>query len=132
MEGHEADGKVTITITGNSLRFRRDTNFWFDTTFTLPAGTYPQQLHATIKDCPEPCDDVGKVVFAIFKVEGLTMTLAGIQASSVEPPKTFGEIPGIEDSRIFRYKLKKAPPSILRDEFKDVQPQKHGAEGTPR
>jgi len=125
MEGHEADGKVTITITGNSLRFRRDTDVWFDTTFTLPAGTYPQQLHATIKDCLEPCDDVGKVVFAIFQVEGLTLTLAGIQASSVEPPKNFGEIPGIEDSRIFRYKLKKAPPSILRDAAPDANRPSH-------
>lgn len=122
MVGYEADGKITITITGNSLRFRRDTDFWFDTTFTLPAGTYPQQLHATIKDCPQPCDDVGKVVFAIFKVEDRTLTLAGIQASSVEPPKTFGEIPGVEDSRIFRYKLKKVESLIFRDEIKEVQP----------
>ena len=51
MIGQEKDGKITITITGNSLRFHRDTNFWFDTTFTLPPGTDPQQLHASIKDC---------------------------------------------------------------------------------
>src|SRR6185295_9569275 len=51
MVGQEKDGKITITITGNSLHFHRDTNFWFETTFTLPAGTDPKQLHATIKDC---------------------------------------------------------------------------------
>ncbi len=114
MVGHEAAGKISITITGNSLHFERlGTSQWFETTFTLPAGTYPQQLHATIKDCEEPCDDVGKVVFSIFKIEDGTLTLAGIQASSVEPPKTFGEIPGIEDSRIFRYTLKKVQPSTL-------------------
>ena len=111
MAGREADGKITVTITGNSLRFHRDTDFWYETTFTLPA-TYPPQLHATIKDCPEPCDEIGKVVFAIFKVEDETLTLVGIQASAAEPPKTFGEIPGFEDNRIFRYKLKKAQPSL--------------------
>ena len=123
--GHEASGKISITITGNSLHFQGlNTNDWYETTFTLPAGTYPQQLHATIKDCPQPCDDIGKVVFAIFKIEDGTLTLVGIQASSAEPPKTFGEIPGFDNDRIFRYKLKKAQPSILRDEIKKVQPQK--------
>lgn len=121
--GSESAGKITMTITGNSLHFHRDSNFWFDTTFTLPAGKYPQQLHATIKDCPEPCDDAGKVVFAIFKIEDGTLTLAGIQSTAKEPPKTFGEIPGVEDNSIFRYKLKKAPPSMLREEFQKVQPQ---------
>jgi len=121
--GQEAKGKISITITGNSLHFRGlNPNDWFETTFTLPAGTYPQQLHATIKDCTEPCDDIGKVVFAIFKIEDGTLTLVGIQATAVEPPKTFGEIPGFDDNRIFRYKLKKAQPSILRDEIKKVPP----------
>ncbi|HEX7181695.1 MAG TPA: hypothetical protein VF756_07620 [Thermoanaerobaculia bacterium] len=122
--GQETAGKISITITGNSLHFQRlNRNEWYETTFTLPAGTYPQQLHATIKDCTQPCDDVGKVVFAIFKIEDGTLTLAGIQASAVEPPKTFGEFPGFEDDRIFRYKLKKAQPSIFRDDLKKVQPQ---------
>ncbi|HWM95029.1 MAG TPA: hypothetical protein VN493_30015 [Thermoanaerobaculia bacterium] len=116
MVGHEAAGKISITITGNSLHFQRlNRDDWYKTTFTLPAGTYPQQLHATIKDCPQPCDDIGKVVFAIFKIENGTLTLVGIQATAVEPPKTFGEIPGFDDDRIFRYKLKKAQPSILHD-----------------
>jgi hypothetical protein len=113
MAGNEAAGKITVTIAGNSLRFQRDADFWFDTTFTLPAGTYPQQLHSTIKDCAEPCDDVGKVVFAIFKIEEETLTLVGIQATAAEPPKTFGEIPGFEDNRRFRYTLKKARASLL-------------------
>ncbi len=121
--GHEASGKVSITITGNSLRFQGlRPDEWYETTFTLPADTYPQQLRATIKDCEHPCDDIGKEVFAIYKIEDGTLTLVGIQASGVEPPKTFGEIPGFEDNRAFRYVLKKAPPSILRDEFKKVQP----------
>src|SRR5829696_1385152 len=48
MVGQEKDGKITITLTGNSLQFYRDTNFWFDTTITLSAGKDPKQLHATI------------------------------------------------------------------------------------
>jgi hypothetical protein len=124
--GQEAAGKISITITGNSLHFQGlNSEEWYETTFTLPAGTYPQQLRATIKDCPQPCDDIGKMVFAIFKIEDGTLTLVGIQATAVEPPKTFGEIPGFEDNRIFRYTLKKAKPSLLRDEPKKVQPQKN-------
>lgn len=115
--GEEAAGKISITIEGNSLHFQGlNADEWYKTTFTLPPGKYPQQLHATIKDCPQPCADIGKVVFAIFKIEDGTLTLVGIQSTAAEPPKTFGEIPGIEDNRIFRYKLKKAKPSILRGE----------------
>src|SRR6266550_4584775 len=57
MVGQEKD-KITITITGNSLYFHRDTNFWFETTFTLPAGTDPKQLRTTIKDSPDK-DSIG-------------------------------------------------------------------------
>jgi hypothetical protein len=62
------------------------------------------------------------MVFAIFKIEGGTLTLVGIQAPAIEPPKTFGEIPGFDDDSLFRYLLKKAQPSILRDEQKKVPP----------
>ena len=75
-EGEGAGGKCSITITGNSLHFHAGTNFWFETTFTLPAGTDPQQLHATIKDCSPPTNAIGTVVFAIFKIEDGTLTLA--------------------------------------------------------
>jgi len=114
--GREAAGKVSITITGNSLHFQGlNPTEWYETTFTLPTGTYPQQLHATIKDCTQPCDDIGQVVFAIVKIEDGTLTLAGIQAAGKEPPKTLGEIPGFEDNRMFHYKLKKVqPPGVLR------------------
>ncbi|MFM7815725.1 MAG: hypothetical protein ACKPGI_02030, partial [Verrucomicrobiota bacterium] len=59
---------ITITISGTALHFHRDTNFWFKTTFTLPGGTNPKQLHATIKECPpSQADSVGQVVGAIYK-----------------------------------------------------------------
>src|SRR5438874_12687341 len=87
-EGEGAGGKCSITITGSSLHYRAGTN-WFETTFSLPAGTDPQQLHATIKDCSPPTNNsVGKVVFAIFKIEDGTLTLAEDDMSA-EPPKIF-------------------------------------------
>ena len=115
MVGQEAAGKISITITGNSLDYKRQGSAqWYKAAFTLPPGTYPPQIQATIKDCPEPCDDIGKVVYAIFKIEDGTLTLVGIQGSGVEPPKSFGEIPGFDSDRSFRYKLKKAQPLPLR------------------
>ena len=61
-EGVKEGDKITITITGNSFRFYRDTNFWFETTITLPAGTDPQQLRATIERCPPSQNSsIGKV-----------------------------------------------------------------------
>ena len=87
--GDESQQKITIKIVGNSLHFHRDTNFWFETTITLPAGTDPKQLHATIKGCPtSQGDSIGKVVGAIFKVEDETLTLVAYTISE-EPPKTF-------------------------------------------
>ena len=109
MVGQEKDGKITVTITGNSLHFHRDTNFWFETTFTLPAGKDPKQLHATIKDCP-PSDSIGKVVRAFFKIEDETLTLATMGDDSEETLKGFEAAVGN------RYELRK------------VQPQKQNAQ----
>ena len=106
-EGEGAGGKCSITITGNSLHYRAGTNWW-KTTFTLPAGTDPQQLHATIKDSSPPTNGIGQVVFAIFKIEDGTLTLAEDDMSD-KPPKTFA-------SASSRYVVKK------------VQPQKKNAE----
>src|SRR5438445_543569 len=101
-EGQGAGGKCSITITGNSLHYRAGTN-WFKTTFTLPAGTDPQQLHATIKESSPPTNNaIGTVVFAIFKIEDGTLTLAEDDMSD-KPPKTF---PGASS----RYNVKKAQP----------------------
>ena len=108
--GDKAHQKITITITGNSLHFNRDTNFWFETTITLPASKDPKQLHATIKGGPpSQADSIGKVVRAFFKIEDGTVTLATIGDDAEETPKSF-EAAGT------RYELRK------------VQPQKTNAE----
>jgi uncharacterized protein (TIGR03067 family) len=106
----EGAEKITITMTGNSFHFHRDTNFWFETTITLPAGTDPKQLHATIKGCPpSQADSIGKVVGAIFKIEDGTLTLAtgGTDSSPEGTPKSFE---ATEDKGLTRYELRKVQP----------------------
>ena len=106
--GDNSHGKITITITGNSFHFHRDTNFWFDTTITLPAGTDPKQLYATIKGCPpSQADSIGKVVGAIFKIEDGTLTLAARGDGAEETPTSFE---ATEDKGLTRYELRKVQP----------------------
>ena len=109
--GDESHEKITITITGNSFHFHRDTNFWFDTTITLPAGTDPKQLYATIKGnaASQGTNAIGKVVGAIFKIEDGTLTLAtgGADSSPEGTPKSFE---ATEDKGLTRYELRKVQP----------------------
>lgn len=87
-EGEGAGGKCSIIIAGNSLFYRNNAG-WFRTTFTLPMGTDPQQLHATIKECSPPSTNaIGTVVYAIFKIEDGILTLAENDMSD-KPPETF-------------------------------------------
>jgi len=99
-EGDAAAGKSSITITGNSLHYYARTDFWFETTFTLSAGTDPQQLHATIKDSSPPTNSIGQVVVAIFKIEDGTLTLAYNQDPEGVPPNAFPSDPNSPFPRI--------------------------------
>ena len=111
--GDKAQQKITMTITGNSLHFHRDTNFWFETTITLPAGKDPKQLHATIKGCPpSQASSIDKVVRAFFKIEDGTMTLATLGDNAEETPKSF-------EAAGNRYELRKVQP-----QKKNAQPPK--------
>jgi uncharacterized protein (TIGR03067 family) len=115
--GDNSHEKITITIIGNSFHFHRDTNFWFETTITLPAGTNPKQLHATIKGCPpSQVDSIGKVVGAIFKIEDGTLTLATKGGGAEETPKRFE---ATEDEGLTRYELRRVQP-----QKKNTQPPK--------
>ena len=117
MVGDKSHEKIIITITGNSFHFHRDTNFWFATTITLPTGTDPRQLHATIKDCaPGQENSVGKVVVAIFKIEDGTLTLAARGDGDEETPKSFE---AAEDKGLTRYELRKVQP-----QKKNTEPRK--------
>jgi uncharacterized protein (TIGR03067 family) len=109
-------GTITITVTGNSFHFHRDTNFWFETTITLSAGTDPQQLRATIKAnaASQGTNAIGKVVVAIFKIEDGTLTLAARGDGSEETPISF------EDGKVTRYELRKVQP-----QKQNTQPPKY-------
>jgi len=106
-EGEGAGGRCSITITGNFLHYRAGTNWW-KTTFTLLADTDPGQLHATIKESSPPTNGIGQVVFAIFKIEDGTLTLAEVDGSD-EPPKAFS-------SASSRYVVRKVQPQEKNDE----------------
>jgi hypothetical protein len=107
LNGEESGPKCTITIAGQSLRFYRDANFWFDTTFTLDEGKQPKQMHVTIRKCAPPEDSIGEEMHVLFKLENQILTLAGEQASGVDAPAQF-PVPPIPGSA-FRYDLRKVP-----------------------
>jgi len=108
MVGDKSDDQYTITITGNSLHFHRDSKFWFATTITLPAGTDPRQLHATIREgAPGQESSVGKVVVAIYKIEDGKLTLAAMPDGDEETPKSFE---AAEGKGLTRYELRKVQP----------------------
>lgn len=128
--GDPSHGKITITITGNSFHFHRDTNFWFATTITLPAGTSPKQLHATIKDCPPPqADSIGQMVTAIFKIEDATLTVTTRGGGVEETPKKF-EDP--EDRGLTRYVLRKVQPQEKNAEPPKTKETVDAPQGTTR
>ena len=114
----KGDNKVTITITGDSLYFHERSNFWWDTTFTLPVGKDPHQLHATIKRSADGDDSTGKVVIAFYKLENGAFTLGGIRDkdSKAPWPKSFE---ATEDTMTGRYELRKVQP-----QKKETQPSK--------
>ena len=114
--GDKARAKITITITGNSLHFYRGSDFWFETTITLPADTDPKPLRATIKDCPpSQRDSIGKVVVAIFKIEDGILTLVPTNGGD-DIPKNFD---ATDDQGLTRYELRKVQP-----QGKNTQPPK--------
>ena len=114
-EGSGPGGDCSVTISGNSLLFYARADFWYETTFTLPAGTDPQQLHATIiKDSSSQQSDIGTVVVTIFKIEDGTLTLAVIENFEGPPPNpviTDSDWTVIEsDWTLDRYYLKRSQP----------------------
>ena len=117
--GDKSNDKYTITIAGDSLHFHRDANFWFKTTFTLPAGTDPQELHATIEDCaPGQESSVGKVVVAFFKIEDGKLTLAAMGERTDDMPKSFE---AADDEGWTRYELGKVQPQEKNTESPETK-----------
>jgi uncharacterized protein (TIGR03067 family) len=118
--GDKARDKITITITGDSFHFHRDSNFWFATTITLPEGTDPQQLRATIKHSAPPEDSIGKVVVAIFKIEDGILTFAMNQYARLEAPKSFE---ANEEKGTIRYEFRKVQPQKKNTDYPNPNEQ---------
>ena len=99
--GREAEGKCTLTITGDSIHFQgSQKEEWYKATFTLSPETNPMKLVATITDCPSP-DVIGKPAVAIYKFENDSLTLAGHQPGADNAPLSFE---GDRSSRTFVFK----------------------------
>jgi uncharacterized protein (TIGR03067 family) len=97
-KGREDLGKCTLTITDKGIHFQgANPQEWYKGTFTLPAGTDPQQLIGTIAECGHP-DFVGKNAISIYKIDGDTLTIAGKHPGSPDAPKT---LDGEEGTRTF-------------------------------
>jgi hypothetical protein len=112
-QGEGGAGSISINITGNSLNYYARPDQWYKTTFTLPAGTDPKQLLATIKDCgdesPKP---IGEVVASIYKIEDGTLTFASPPSHNAKAPKSFEDeaIGGIFAVRKVQPQKRKAQP----------------------
>lgn len=84
-EGQGPPGEIALRISGESLHFFVRDDFWYEATFTLPAGDGPQQLHATITDSSPPRKDLGETVFAIVQLEDGVLSVAVDDGSDVAP-----------------------------------------------
>ncbi len=80
-----------MSISDNSLYYTQPKadetkpEFWYETTFTLPGGAAPKQLHATIID-NNFHDDIGTIVVIIFKFEEDGKLTMGVVEDFEEPP----------------------------------------------
>ena len=97
--------QYTLRIRGDSFHFHRDTNFWFGTTITVPAGTDPQQLFATIHtSAPGQENSLGKRVAAIFQVEEDNLIIVARGDGGDDVPTGF-DVAG--DEGLTRYELRR-------------------------
>ena len=78
------DYKCTVKLTGNQFEYRGDeTNDWSRGTFVLRENLEPKEMDLTIL---EPAQQANHRLFAIYQLEGDTMTVA---MSSIERPADF-------------------------------------------
>lgn len=101
--GVTGPGSPVLVLTGNNLEFHgADPNEWYKGTYTLLETSNPKQLVAIITECPDPTY-VGKRVFAIYRLEGGTLTLSANEPGGRSFPAAF-DSPG---TRQFTFQLDK-------------------------
>jgi uncharacterized protein (TIGR03067 family) len=104
--GREAEGRCTLTVSGDTMRFQgANQDEWYQTTFTLHAGAGLNHLDATITDCPAP-DFIGKPAFSIYKIEAGKLTIAGHAPGTPGAPQGFE---GDRESRTFVFMKAQEP-----------------------
>jgi uncharacterized protein (TIGR03067 family) len=86
-------GSASLTFAGQTLEFHgADANDWCKGTFILRENTDPKQLVGTLTDGPGS-DAVGKTIYAIYKIDGATLTISGNAPGDLNVPAAF-DTPG--------------------------------------
>jgi len=85
--GHE--GQASLKITGQTIDFQgTDPNDWLKATFTVRDDTTPKQWAGVIKECSNS-EYIGKRSYAIYRIEGDTLTIAGYEPGYAGFPSSF-------------------------------------------
>ena len=101
----KSGARYEVRIAGDTLNFRRDSNFWFSTTLVLPPDARPKRFEATILSAaPGQESALGKTVVAIFKIEDGMLVLAARGDGDDNAPTSFDEP---SDSGLTRYELRR-------------------------
>jgi uncharacterized protein (TIGR03067 family) len=91
--GGKVEGTYYLVVSGTHLEFHgADPNEWYKGIFSLRENKEPRQLVAAILECPFP-EYVGQTVYAIYRVEGNTLTLTGNEPGNPDAPAAF-DAPG--------------------------------------
>ena len=86
-------GAASLKIQGANLEYHgADPREWYKATFTLREDTTPKQLVAVVTDCPFP-QYKGKTSYAIYQMQGDTLTFAGNEPGDPAVPGNF-DAPG--------------------------------------
>ncbi|HEX3800307.1 MAG TPA: hypothetical protein VH413_16550 [Verrucomicrobiae bacterium] len=97
------EGPATMSVKGNTIEFHgTDSNDWLKGTFELHDGVKPKEFLGVVTDCAS-ADMIGKKIYAIYRIEDGSITIAGNPPGSTSYPATFG----LADCREFVFKPKK-------------------------
>ena len=82
-------GPCHLVISGKDLEFHAaDPNEWYKGTFSLREDTNPRQVILVITGCSAD-QYIGKTTYAIYRLEGSTLTIAGNEPGNPEVPAAF-------------------------------------------
>jgi uncharacterized protein (TIGR03067 family) len=83
-----SEGQATLTVSNNSIEFHgASADDWLKGTFTLKVDANPRQFVGSITECAST-DYVGKATYAIYKLEGQTLTISGNEPGVSNFPAT--------------------------------------------